>query len=151
MIETKGVVHFTISVSDTDRSEAFYRDVLGLNVVQKIPSAGMVFLTSGDDYIILTRSKTPIDPNPGKEFLVHHAFRIDVDKYDEAIAHLKDHGVAPFFEEDRRDGIFIGRQAYFHDPDRNVLEISALEKIGAGYGVEGVAADLSPFSKEPPR
>ena len=94
MIVTKGVVHFTIAVSDPDRSEAFYGDVLGLEVVQKIPSVGMVFLTSGDDYIILTKSKTPINPNPGKEFLVHHAFRIDVDKYDGAIAHLKEHGVA---------------------------------------------------------
>jgi len=150
VIETKGVVHFTISVSDTDRSEAFYRDVLGLKVVQKIPSVGMVFLTSGDDYIILTRSKTPINPNPGNQFLVHHAFRIDVDKYDGAMAHLREHGVEPFFEEDRRDGLFIGRQAYFHDPDRNVLEISALENIGAGYGTEGVPDDLSPFSKKPP-
>jgi catechol 2,3-dioxygenase-like lactoylglutathione lyase family enzyme len=150
MIETKGVVHFTIAVSDPEKSEAFYRDVLGLKVVQKVMSVGMIFLTSGDDYIILTKSKTPIDPNPGKEFLVHHAFRIDVDKYDEAVAHLKEHGVEPFFEEDRRDGIFVGRQAYFHDPDRNVLEISALEKIGAGYGVEGVPDDLNPFSKDVP-
>ncbi len=110
----------------------------------------MVFLTSGEDYIILTKSKTPIDPNPGNEFLVHHAFRVDVNKYDEAIEHLKSHGVSPFFEEDRREGIFIGRQAYFHDPDRNVLEIAALEEIGAGYGVDGVADDLNPFSKETP-
>ena len=35
MIETKGVVHFTISVSDPDRSEAFYRDVLGLKVSRR--------------------------------------------------------------------------------------------------------------------
>ena len=150
MIETKGVVHFTISVSDPEKSEAFYRDVVGLKVVQKVMSVGMIFLTCGDDYLILTKSKTSIDPNPGKEFLVHHAFRVDVDKYDEAVAHLKEHGVEPFFEEDRRDGIFIGRQCYFHDPDRNVLEIAALEKIGAGYGVEGVPADLNPFSSEVP-
>ena len=150
MIETKGVVHFTISVSDPDRSEEFYRNVLGLKVVQKVPSVGMVFLMSGDDYVILTRSKTPIDPNPGKEFFVHHAFRIDVDKYEQAIAHLKKNGVEPFFEEDRREGIFVGRQAYFHDPDRNVLEISALENIGAGYGVDRVPEDLNPFSKDVP-
>ena len=81
---------------------------------------------------------------------MHHAFRVDVNKYDEAIEHLKSHGVSPFFEEDRREGIFIGRQAYFHDPDRNVLEIAALEEIGAGYGVDGVADDLNPFSKETP-
>ena len=56
MIETRGVVHFTISVSDPERSAAFYEDILGLKVVQKIPGVGMVFLSCGDDYIILTRT-----------------------------------------------------------------------------------------------
>ena len=147
MIETRGVVHFTISVSDPERSAAFYEDILGLKVIRKIPGVGMVFLSCGDDYIILTRSKTPIDPNPGNEFFVHHAFRIDVDSYDDAIAHLRANRIEIIFEEDRRDGLFIGRQAYFHDPDRNVIEISALERIGEGYGVD-VAADLSPFSRQ---
>ena len=148
MIETKGIVHFTLSVSDLDRSEAFYRDILGFRVVQKISSVGMVFLASGDDYVILTRSKTPIDPNPGNEIFVHHAFRVDVAAYDDAIAHLKKNGVEILFEEDRRDGLFIGRQAYFHDPDRNVLEIIALEEVAAGYGTDDVPEDLSPFSAD---
>ena len=149
MIEATGVVHFTIPVSDPERSEAFYHDVVGLRTIQRVPSVGMVFMVAGDDHVILTRSKTPIDPNPGKEFFVHHAFRVDVDKYDEAIDHVKGHGVEVFFEEDRRDGIFIGRQAYFHDPDRNVLEISALERIGEGYGLD-TAGDFSPFGKDTP-
>ena len=148
MIETKGVVHFTIPVSDPERSEPFYRDILGLKVIQRVPSVGMVFMTSGNDHVILTRSKTPIDPNPDDEFLIHHAFRVDVDKYDESIAFLKEKGVRIIFEEDRRDGIFVGRQAYFHDPDRNVLEISALERIGEGYGIDDVPEDLSPYSKD---
>ena len=148
MIETKGVVHFSLSVSDLDRSEAFYRDKLGLEVVQKIPSTGMVFFKSGDDYVILTRSKTPIDPNPGNEIFVHHAFRVDIGKYDDAIAHLRENGVEIIFEEDRRDGLFIGHQAYFHDPDRNVLEIIALEEVAAGYGIDDVPEDLSPFSAD---
>ena len=134
MIETRGVVHFTIPVGDTGRSERFYRDLLGLETIQRVPSAGMVFMKSGEDYVILTRSKTPIDPNPGDEHLIHHAFRVDVDKYDESIAFLEANGVEILLQEDRRDGLFIGRQAYFHDPDRNVIEISALETVGAGYG-----------------
>ena len=149
MIEIKGVVHFTISVSDAEQSEAFYRDIVGLKTVQRVPAVGMVFMTAGSDHVILTSSKTPIDPNPGKEFRIHHAFRVDVDKYDEAIAHLKAYGVEILFEEDRRDGLFLGRQAYFHDPDRNVIEISALEGIGEGYGRD-TAKDKSPFSKDPP-
>ena len=145
MIETKGVVHFTLPVSDPDRSEAFYRDILGLVTTQKVPSVGMVFMRSGEDYMILTRSKTPIDPNPGNEFFIHHAFRVDVDRYDEAKQHLVDHGVEIIFEEERHEGAFHGRQCYFHDPDRNVLEIIGLEKIGEGYGIDNVPDDLSPF------
>ena len=49
MIENKGVVHFTIAVSDTALSEAFYRDVVGLKTVLRAPSRYMVFLTAGDD------------------------------------------------------------------------------------------------------
>lgn len=149
MIQTRGVVHFTIPVSDPERSEAFYRDVVGLRTVQRVPAVGMVFMTAGEDHVILTRSKTPIDPNPGREFLIHHAFRVDVDKYDAAIDHVRGHGVEILFEEDRRDGVFIGRQAYFHDPDRNVLEISALERIGEGYGLD-TAEDFLPFAGDAP-
>ena len=32
MIETKGIVHFTIPVSDHEKSEIFYREVLGLEL-----------------------------------------------------------------------------------------------------------------------
>ncbi len=93
MIETRGVVHFTISVTDIDKSEAFYRDVLGLETVEKVPSVGMVFMRAGDDFVILTRSKTLIDPNPGEEFRVHHAFRVDVDAYEDAKRHLLAGGI----------------------------------------------------------
>ena len=147
MIENKGVVHFTITVSDTRRSEAFYRDVVGLKTVLRAPARDMVFMTAGEDHVILTGTETPINPNPGNEIRIHHAFRVEIDKYDDAIAHVKSHGVEVFFEEDRREGLFIGRQAYFHDPDRNVLEISALERHGDDFELNS-ANDPSPFSKE---
>ena len=47
MIEIKGMLHFTISVSDLDRSEKFYRDVLGMDLIQKVPPLGMAFLKAG--------------------------------------------------------------------------------------------------------
>ena len=100
MIETKGIVHFTISVSDPVKSEHFYRDVLGLETVQVIAPIGMVFMRSGEDFVILTKSKTPVNPNPGDEFFVHHAFRVDVDRYEAAKQHLTDQGVDIIFEEE---------------------------------------------------
>ena len=60
MIKTKGVVHFTIPVSDLARSEKFYTELLGFKFVRK--NARMVFLQSGDDYFVLTYSENPIDP-----------------------------------------------------------------------------------------
>jgi catechol 2,3-dioxygenase-like lactoylglutathione lyase family enzyme len=41
---------------------------------------------------------------------------------------LAAHNVRIFKEEDRRSGTFHGRSAYFHDPDRNVIEIMDLVK-----------------------
>lgn len=133
-IKTTGVVHFTIPVSDLDRSEAFYRDLLGLRTLQRVDAIGMVFMAAGEDHVILAKSKTPIEPNPGDDREVHHAFRVAPEDYDASIAELRDAGVELIDEEDRQTGIFIGRQAYFHDPDRNVLEISGLTRIGEGRG-----------------
>jgi catechol 2,3-dioxygenase-like lactoylglutathione lyase family enzyme len=43
--------------------------------------------------------------------------------YERAKAFLAERGIRILKEEDRRSGTFQGRSAYFHDPDRNVLEI----------------------------
>ena len=40
MIQTKGVVHFSLPVSDIDRSVAFYTEILGLKVAAKVPAQG---------------------------------------------------------------------------------------------------------------
>ena len=131
MIETTGVVHFTIAVSDLDRSEAFYRDILGLVTVSRAPEpVNLVFMKSGEDYVVLAKSKTPINPNEGDERLVHHAFGVALDKYEESRAYLEEKGVHIIHEEERVDGVFRGKQAHFHDPDRNVLEIIALAGLG---------------------
>jgi len=150
MIETQGIVHFTMPVTDVAVSERFYCDILGLKVVQRVPSLGMVFLRAGTDYVVLCRSKTPIDPNPGKDIMVHHAFRIAADGYDKAVAELRANGIEILFEEERQIGVFQGRQAYFHDPDRNVIELNALERIGEGHGVDSRPENPRHFSHKPP-
>ncbi len=131
MIKTEGVVHFTIPVSDLDRSEAFYREFLGLETVMRAPEpTPLLFMKSGEDFVVLAKSKTPINPNPGEERWVHHAFRVADEAYDAARAYLDEKGVTIVHEEERVDGVFRGRQCHFHDPDRNVLEIIALTGIG---------------------
>jgi len=122
MIKTKGVVHFSLPVSDVGRSVAFYTEILGMELSEKRKK--MAFLRTGNDHFMLTESETPIEPNKGDGTMNHHAFWVDADKYDDYVAFLKSKGIRILYEEDRPPPAnFSGRRAYFHDPDRNVLEI----------------------------
>ncbi len=57
MVKTQGVVHFSLPVTDLERSAKFYSELLGMKIVQKTPR--MVFLKCGDDYFILAKD-TPV-------------------------------------------------------------------------------------------
>src|SRR5262249_522000 len=128
MIKTDGVLHFTIPVKDLDRSEKFYRDVFGLEPIRR--NDHMRFMRAGtDDYFVLTYSENPIDPNPGNRYEIHHAFRVSPAEYERAKAFLSERGIPIIKEEDRKTGTFQGRSAYFHDPDRNVIELMDLRRV----------------------
>jgi catechol 2,3-dioxygenase-like lactoylglutathione lyase family enzyme len=125
MLKPRKLVHFTIPVKDLDRSEKFYTEILGFQKVRR--NAHMVFLRTGQDHFVLTHSEKPVDPNPGDEHEIHHAFLVDPADYDAALTFLKSKGIKVIKEEDRQKGTFQGRSAYFHDPDRNVIEIIDLQ------------------------
>jgi catechol 2,3-dioxygenase-like lactoylglutathione lyase family enzyme len=130
MIKTKGVLHVTIPVSDLARSRAFYTEILGLEFVAEVPKENphFVFLKSGTDYVLLGR-----DTSRGRfSDIIHHAFMVDGDAYDTTVAELKAKGVDVFREEERAEGVFTGRSAYFHDPDHNALEVIHLTNRAKG-------------------
>ena len=52
-----GQIH--VSVSDVDRSVAFYRDVLGVTFLFRVPGQPMAFLQSGDVRIYLGVPESP--------------------------------------------------------------------------------------------
>jgi catechol 2,3-dioxygenase-like lactoylglutathione lyase family enzyme len=92
-----------------------------------------IFLKSGADYVLLGR-------DAGRERfsdIIHHAFMVDGDAYDAAVAELKARGVDVFREEKRDQGVFTGRSAYFHDPDNNALEIIHLTNRAKGLDGTG--------------
>jgi len=124
-IKTKGLVHFTIPVTDLERSEKFYSENLNFKTVRKNPH--MCFMRSGKDLFVLTLSETPINPNPGEGTDIHTAFMVDGTEYKEALDYLKSKGIKVLRDEERRKGTFHGYSAYFHDPDRNVIEIIHLQ------------------------
>jgi catechol 2,3-dioxygenase-like lactoylglutathione lyase family enzyme len=124
MIEPRSVVHFSIPVSDLEASRKFYTEILGLTLIQDAPAQGMVFLRAGGDHVILARSGTPIVRDAKDSRRAHHAFKVDAGKYDDAKAFLASKGVDVFEEEDRKKGVFVGRQFYIRDPDGTVIEFS---------------------------
>jgi len=124
MLKTEGVLHFTIPVKDLDRAEKFYTEIMGMRRIRR--NNHMVFMQAGSDCFVLTYSENPINPNAGDETDIHHAFRVTADEYVRAKAFLAKNGIRIINEEERRSGTFRGHSAYFHDPDRNVLEIMHL-------------------------
>ena len=126
MLNLSNVVHFTIPVKELDRSEHFYVKLLGLERVRR--TGHMLFMRCGEANFVLTLSENAIDPNKGDKHEIHTAFLVSAQDYDRAKQILAQHDVRVFKEEDRRSGTFQGRSAYFHDPDRNVIEIIDLEK-----------------------
>ena len=130
MIRTQGILHVTIPVGDLGRSRAFYTEVLGLEFVAQAPKDDphFLFLKSGADYVVLGR-----EVSRGRfSDIIHHAFMVDGDAYDATVAELKAKGVDVFREDERKEGVFTGRSAYFHDPDGNALEVIHLTNRAKG-------------------
>lgn len=123
-IKPRGVVHFSIPVSDLEASKKFYTELLGLTFLRESPAYQLMFLSVGRDYVVLAKSDTPIQPNAEGSRRVHHAFAVEPEAYEAAKTYLQENGVEIIDEEIRASGTFPGRQFYIHDPDGNVIELS---------------------------
>lgn len=149
-----GVHHTAISVSDMERSLAFYRDLLGLEVLfdnswppgseqadkilrVKDTSARVVMLRTGNTHIELFQFHTP-DPAPMAQDrpvidrgITHIA--LDVKDVDAEYERLSKAGMV-FHCEPQNLGDNC-RTTYGRDPDGNVIEIQEL------YGSGGIALE----------
>ena len=123
MLKTHGVLHFSLPVTDLDRSRKFYEGLLGMKVIEQ--SSRMVFLKTGENYFILAKGQQPLKYDTAQTTPVHHAFKVKLEDFESSIEFLRRSGVDVFNIEDRNEGVFWGPQAYFLDPDGNKLEIYA--------------------------
>jgi len=110
----QGLHHIALYVSDVERSLAFYRDVMGMELEWR-PDPDNVYLTSGTDNLALHRSSEP-DLSGRDLRLDHIGFVVpspgDVDEW---ARYLEDHGVKlEMAPKTHRDG---ARSLYFLDPD----------------------------------
>jgi glyoxylase I family protein len=120
MVALKSVVHFSIPVSDVGKSTRFYTEIVGCRHLATVAGGTMAFLDAAGTCVILIKREPPINPRPEDHGGVHHSFAVE--DYRAALDHLRAHGIAIVFEEDRQGGVVNGPRAYFHDPDGTVLE-----------------------------
>ena len=120
MVAIKSLIHFSIPVSDVERSTRFYTEIVGCRHIETVGQGRMAFLDASGTCLILVKREPPINPRPEDHGGVHHSF--GVKDYQAALDHLRQNGVAITFEEDRQGGVVNGPRAYFHDPDGTVLE-----------------------------
>jgi catechol 2,3-dioxygenase-like lactoylglutathione lyase family enzyme len=122
MVEIRGVAHFSIPVTDMNRSVRFYTDVVGCRELHTTGNGAMSFLDAGGVCVILCRQDTPVDAAVNGPNNMHHSFIVDGPTYRTVRDHLAAKGVAVEFEEDRQGGVVNGPRLYFRDPDGNALE-----------------------------
>lgn len=139
LIETTGLHHLRITVTDIERSRAFYRDVLGFDVAAESPGdvddpevradptqlyGGVVFQTNG----ILFGLRPVAEPSDWFDStrvgLDHISFSVQtVDELHAAAQRLEEAGVE-HGEVKELDGFGIAILS-FNDPDGVHLELSA--------------------------
>jgi glyoxylase I family protein len=124
MVAITSVVHFSIPVSDIEKSTRFYTEIVGCRHLATVGQGTMSFLDAAGTCLILVKREKPINQRPEDHGGVHHSF--GVADYKGALEHLRRNGVEITFEEDRQGGVVNGPRAYFHDPDGTVLEFIEL-------------------------
>ena len=129
-VQPSGILHFTISVSDLERARRFYEDIVGATYWRHNDST--VFMRAGEQYFVLSkpRAHEHVAPNKDREILIHHAFLVQGDDFDAAVAHLEANGIEVLLFEDKGHRSFTGRHLYFHDPDGNTIEFIDFKGVG---------------------
>jgi len=121
--------HVVIAVSDWERSNRFYADVIGADVVEISRGRYGYRLADGQQLNVHGPGSSPVprayDPvHPGNSDL---CFVWD-GTADAAAAHLRSHGVEPELGPVERLGARgRGASVYFRDPDGTLLELLSYE------------------------
>ncbi|NTJ61498.1 VOC family protein [Agrobacterium rhizogenes] len=144
-----GLYETHLTVADLQRSIAFYRDVLKLEVATVIENRNVAFLWIDDKRMgMLGLWETGSAP---LRMRLHIAFRISLDDVLRSAVTLKAHGVQPkgFNGEPLDEPVVIGWMPaisqYFSDPDGHSIEfIHVLEdEADPGFGVKPYSQWLS--------
>lgn len=130
-----GMRHIALNVTDVERSKAFYREILGMEVVWQ-PDPGNVYLSSGSDNLALHQLPDGQAPAAAASSLDHLGFIVsDMDRVRELEDEFRARDVAILKSFKRhRDG---SASFYCADPDGVVIQMLyeprlSRQEIGSG-------------------
>ena len=113
--------HVVLRVSDLDRAQAFYHDLLGLPISARSDEWSMVFFTLGQhhDFAVTVPSEAR-SSDPNQVGLDHVAFQLDggLESLRDAKARLEAEGI----QVAAMDHV-VAKSIYFADPDGNGVEL----------------------------
>ncbi len=116
-----GVSELVLEVVDLEAAERFYAGVLGLPVVERWPGREAIWVMAGDRTRIgLWRPQVGLAGGRGGVH-VHFAMHVAPERYDGAVAHLREQGLK--VTEHVFEGYGGSRAAYVDDRDGNVVEL----------------------------
>jgi len=129
--------HVVLRVRDAERSIAFYRQVLGCEVVKRRDDLGLVHVRAGASMIDLVTVDGPTGrkggAGPGTEGRNMDHLCLRIEPFDEAeiIAHLDAHGL----ERSAKAQVNFGAEGdgpsiYLVDPDGNLVELKGKSRQG---------------------
>jgi catechol 2,3-dioxygenase-like lactoylglutathione lyase family enzyme len=118
-----GILETVLYVSDIDRAERFYREVMALQQIGK-DATRHVFFRVGSGVLLLFRAeRTRLSgnvPPHGADGEIHVCFTVSPDEYETWKRRLDLHGVQIQHETVWPNG----RSFFFRDPDGNLLELA---------------------------
>jgi catechol 2,3-dioxygenase-like lactoylglutathione lyase family enzyme len=124
--DNRGLDHVAIAVADVERSQDFYESVLGLERVHEEWEMPVVLAANGSGLAVFDRelhpSSTPDDVEPPAVRILHIAFRLGREGFDEARVSLRERGIETRFSDHG-----ISHSLYFEDPDGHQIELTTYD------------------------
>ena len=125
--------HLVLAVTDLDRSEAWYRDIVGLDVLGRGLTAeprphSVLEMNTGQLVILVQHDE--IDTVRQNAQGVHHGFALTQNQYREAVERLRAAGIEVVAQREE----FIARGQYsidVYDPDEHHYQIETMDEVQA--------------------
>ena len=128
MSSIRGLAEIVLVCQDIQASLAFYRDVLGLQVVSPADFKGPLFLQAGggkpyiNNTVVLVRAKSDTPPFAKPQTLHHIGLEVDGETFDAEVIRLQNLG---YEVRSGKHPLFESRTVYITDPDGNEVELIA--------------------------